>query len=58
MLMKISKIKCEQNPEETEEKIREAIQIAQDGLKGLRSSVLGLLPECFDNGNMIAGLET
>lgn len=57
MLMKISKIKCDQNLEETKKKLTEAIQIAQNGLQGLRSSVLGLLPEFFDNGNMIAGLE-
>jgi serine/threonine protein kinase/signal transduction histidine kinase/Tfp pilus assembly protein PilF len=57
MLMKLSKIKCEQNPEETKEKLTEAIQVAQDGLKGLRSSILGLMSENLSYGNLVDGLE-
>jgi signal transduction histidine kinase/serine/threonine protein kinase/Tfp pilus assembly protein PilF len=57
MLMKIGKIKCDQNPAETKEKLSEAIEIAQDNLVGLRSSIMGLLPESFENGNMIMALE-
>lgn len=58
MLVKVSRIKFEEDPEEAKDKLTQAVKIAQEGLDELRRSIMGLMPENGGNNNIIQSLET
>ena len=58
MLIKVSRIKLEEDPEESKDKLSQAVEIAQEGLEELRRSIMGLMPENAGNNNIITSLET
>lgn len=58
MLIKVSRIKFEEDPNESKDKLSQAVEIAQEGLEELRRSIMGLMPENSGNNNIIHSLET
>jgi signal transduction histidine kinase/tRNA A-37 threonylcarbamoyl transferase component Bud32 len=58
MLIKVSRIKFEEDPNESKDKLSQAVEIAQEGLEELRRSIMGLMPENAGNNNIIHSLET
>lgn len=58
MLIKVSRIKFEDDPGESKDKLSQAVEIAQEGLEELRRSIMGLMPENAGNNNIIHSLES
>lgn len=58
-MLEASAASCREHAPETEGQLREAIQVARDGLKELRRSMFGLIPEKLENNGLsivLAGL--
>jgi signal transduction histidine kinase/tRNA A-37 threonylcarbamoyl transferase component Bud32 len=58
MLVKVGRIKLEEDPLEAKDKLSQAVEIAQEGLEELRRSIMGLMPENAGNNNIVLSLET
>lgn len=55
-LLQVGGLTCRTNPASTEEKILEAIKIAEDGLSEVRRSLIGLNPGVLKTDNLIDSL--
>ncbi len=51
-LLQVSSMNCYTNPQKTEEKLAQAMKVAQDGLTEIRRSIVGLAPEKVGNTSL------
>ncbi|MCX7923197.1 MAG: protein kinase [Clostridia bacterium] len=56
-LLEASKISCSKDPEKTEKELSRAIDIAREGLKEVRHSVSGLMPETLEEAGLVTSLQ-
>lgn len=56
-LLEVSNITLKNDTEKTGEKIDQAITVAREGLKDLRNSIQGLIPENFHQKDIISSME-
>lgn len=55
-LLKVTQINCCEDPSNVSGNIKEAIEIAQAGMKELRQAVAGLYPETLEKNNLLGSL--
>lgn len=56
-LLEICKITYKTEPKKTEEKLYEAVNVAREGLKALRCSLVGLAPNSLASENLVSALK-
>ncbi len=56
-LLEVSTITCRKDPAQTEEKLLEALKVSREGLKELRRSISGLVPEQLEASSLLNALK-
>lgn len=57
-LLEVCNITCKKDAEKTEEKIAQALKVAREGIKELRRSVKGLMPENLKNSDILSSIKS
>ncbi|WP_235827731.1 sensor histidine kinase [Acetivibrio saccincola] len=57
-LLEVCNITCKKDAEKTQEKIAQALKVAREGLKELRRSIKGLVPENLKNSDILSSIKS